>query len=222
MVSRLAASLIVSGLLAGTSLARTADDGVQADITRLEHEWSRIKYQVKDSGAQSAQIQALAEAAAKVVEHYPGRVEPLIWQGVITSSEAGMVGGFSALSYASDARDLFEKAGQIDYHALNGSIPTSLGALYYLVPGFPLGFGNNTKARRYLEEGVAISPDGLDSNFFYGDFLYQQGEYDKAEAVLTHALESPRNAGRAVWDAGRREEIKALLAKVQQELEASR
>jgi len=209
-------------LLGGPQAARAADDGLHTEIIRLEHEWAHIKYQVKDADAQTTQISALAEDAAKLAARYPGSAEPLVWEGVITSSEAGIVGGLSALRYVRQARELLEKAGGIDPRALNGAVPTSLGALYYMVPGFPLSFGDNGKARRYLEEGIAISPDGMDSNFFYGDFLYQQGEYLKAKNVLTHALEAPPNTARPVWDAGRREEVKALLGKVQKELVASK
>ena len=96
------------------------------------------------------------------------------------------------------------------------------GSLYYLVPGFPLGFGDNDKARRYLEQAVAISPDGMDANFFYGDFLFRQGEYDKAKDVLAHALAIPANEDRPIWDAGRRGEIKAMLDKIDQKLASSR
>ncbi|MFZ0693039.1 MAG: tetratricopeptide repeat protein, partial [Alphaproteobacteria bacterium] len=116
------------------------------------------------------------------------------------------------------ARTMFEQAGKIDRKVLDGAVPTSLGSLYYLVPGFPLGFGDDDKARSYLEQGVAMSPDGLDSNFFYGDFLFGQGEYEKAERVLNHALLAPAHPDRPVWDAGRRTEIRALLSKIREKL----
>jgi hypothetical protein len=113
---------------------------------------------------------------------------------------------------------MFEKAGRIDYHAVDSAVPTSLGALYYKVPGFPLSFGDNTTAQHYLEHGVQIRPDGLDANFFYADFLFRVGEYAKAAVVLKHALSVPRDPERPIWDDGRRGEIRALLSQVEEKL----
>ena len=106
----------------------------------------------------------------------------------------------------------------LDAHALGGSALTSLGALYYKVPGFPLGFGDHDKARAYLETAMTMDPDGLDANYFYGDFLMEQGEYARARQVLSHGLAAPSTPERPVWDAGRRNEIRALLAKADEEL----
>ena len=47
-----------------------------------------------------------------------------------------------------------------------------------------------------------LDPNGLDANYFYGDFLIKRGEIDKAKAVLAHALEAPPDPARPVWDAG--------------------
>ena len=50
---------------------------------------------------------------------------------------------------------------------MDGAAYTSLGALYYQVPGWPLGFGDDAAARTMLRKGLAIDPDGIDAN--YGD-----------------------------------------------------
>lgn len=209
------AVLTVAGSLSFGAVAAHASDNaaMDADIQHLEHEWARIVYQVKDTDAQLTQIDALNKEAATIVQKYPTRAEPLIWNGIISSEEAAIASVFTALGWAKDARALFEKAEKIDAKALDGAVPMSLGTLYYRVPGFPVGFGDNDKARRYLEQGLAQNPDGLDSNYFYGDFLLQQGDYTKAKQVLAHGLEAPVTPDRPVWDAGRRAEIKALLAK---------
>lgn len=195
---------------------------MQSELHALELDWAHVTYQLHDTDEQDTQMKALAGRAAAIAEKYPGRAEPLIWEGVIASSEAKYAGAFGALSAARQARDYFEAAGHIDYRALDGSVPTSLGALYYLVPGFPIGFGDNDKARRYLEQGVQISPNGLDANYFYGDFLYRDGDYDKAVSVLEHGLAAPADTERPVWDAGRRAEMQAVLAEAEKHLVASR
>ena len=189
-----------------------------AEIMHIDNEWSRISYQMTNSDEQEKQMKALAAQAAAVAARYPDRAEPLIWEGIIISSEAKYAGGLGALGLAKDARDLFEKAGRIDYRAVDGAVPTSLGALYYKVPGFPLSFGDNARARQYLEDGLKISPNGLDANYFYADFLFEVGEYQKAVTVLKHALTAPPDVERPVWDAGRRAEIRTLLAQVEAKL----
>ncbi|MCP4063088.1 MAG: tetratricopeptide repeat protein, partial [Gammaproteobacteria bacterium] len=81
----------------------------------------------------------------------------------------------------------------------------------YQVPGWPLGFGDDDKARQYLQKALAINPDGMDANFFFGDFLLDQGEPERARSYLQKVLEAPDRAGRDVADAGRREEARNRL-----------
>lgn len=102
-------------------------------------------------------------------EIWPERAEPLVWEGIVLASWAGAKGGLGALKLAKQARDQLLRAEQIDPSALNGSVYTSLGSLYYQVPGWPLGFGDDDKAREYLEKALTMNPDGIDPNFFYGD-----------------------------------------------------
>jgi tetratricopeptide (TPR) repeat protein len=208
------AAFLMSLTLAAAPASASNDAAMDAAVSRVEHEWARIKYEVNDARAQHDQIQALARDAAAVVARYPGRPEPLIWNGIAKSEEAAMSAGFSALSDAKAARQLFEAAYRMNPRALEAGAPASLGVLYYRVPGFPIGFGDKTKARQYLAEAISLAPDGMDANYFYGDFLASQGEYAAAAKALQRALAAPPHPDRPVWDAGRRAEIRILLARV--------
>ncbi|KAB7740010.1 tetratricopeptide repeat protein [Parvibaculum sedimenti] len=188
---------------------------MHADVHRLEAEWARVKYQVKDEGEQLTEIESLKKQADAVVRQYPGQAEPLLWDGIVTSENAALANIFQQLGLAKEARGLFERALAIDPSGLNGAISMSLGVLYYRVPGSPLGFGDDDMARKDLETALAKDPNGLDANYFYGDFLVEQGEYDKARNVLVHALDAPVDKERPVWDAGRREEVRQLIAKAE-------
>jgi Tfp pilus assembly protein PilF len=92
--------------------------------------------------------------------------------------------------------------------------------LYYSVPGWPIGFGDDKKARELLRKGLQVNPNGIDPNYFYGDFLQAQGDWKGATAALEKALAAPARPGREAADQGRRKEATALLTKVRAKLAA--
>ncbi len=207
----------LSLLLAGSALA-SADPAMDARIGELQAGWAHVKYEIKGTDAQLPAMEALATEAKSVTAAYPGKAEPLIWEAIILSSEAGIKGGIGALSLVKEAKAKLETAEKIDPTALDGSVNTSLGSLYYQVPGWPVGFGSDKQAKVYLEKALALNPDGIDPNYFYGDFLFRQGDYAKARDVLNHALAAGPRPGREVADAGRREEINSVLVQLETKL----
>jgi tetratricopeptide (TPR) repeat protein len=184
------------------------------DVKVINDSWAHIAYEVKGSGKQTRALDQLAEQAAALVRRYPNQAEPLVWQGIVVSEQANRANFLHKLGLAKQARDLLAKAYAMDPKAANGGGAMSLGVLYYKVPGSPIGFGDETKARKLLREALAIDPDGLDANYFYGDFLFDQGDKAGAKSYLQKALRAPRNPARPVWDAGRRREVQALLNKI--------
>ncbi|XOV88107.1 MAG: tetratricopeptide repeat protein [Pseudomonadota bacterium] len=187
------------------------------DVEALQSGWARANYQLTGD-EQVAAFEALINQAESAVAAHPDDAAVLIWQGIIQSTYAGKAGGLGALKWVKAARASLEQAMKIDDKALDGSAYTSLGALYYQVPGWPVAFGSDKKARELLEQAVNMNPDGIDSNYFYGDFLVDQAEYAKARDVLTRALNAAPRPGRELADMGRRKEIQALLDTVQQKL----
>lgn len=191
----------------------TMAGSVEADLARVQQRWAEIQYQLPGKEKAKA-FEALAKDAEGFVATYPDRAEPRIWQAIVLSTWAGEKGGLGALGLVKDARRQLEKALEIDDTALEGSAYTSLGSLYYQVPGWPLGFGDDDKARRYLQKALAINPDGIDPNFFFGDYLLEQGEKARARQYLERALAAPDRSGREVADQGRRREIRERLARL--------
>ena len=204
----LAATLLAFG-------ASAQSETLETGLADVQSGWATANYQTKAGDAKVAAFEALSKRAAALVNEYPGRAEPLVWQGIVLSTYAGAKGGLGALGLAKQSRAALEAALKIDPDALQGSAYTSLGTLYYKVPGFPLGFGDKKKARQYLEHALALNPDGIDANYFYGEFLFEQDEYGPALAHLKKALAAPARPGRAAADEGRRNEIRDLLATVQ-------
>jgi len=177
----------------------------------LQQQWAIAKYQT-DKTERAKAFEALAKQAREIERQQPDNAEVLVWVAIILSTYAGEKGGPGALGLVKDAKALLEKAEAIDPNVLNGSIYTSLGSLYYQVPGWPLSFGDYDKARAYLEKSLLIDPDGIDSNYFYGDFMLRDGKYQQAANVLKKALAAAPRPGRPIADAGRKEEIRAALA----------
>jgi len=201
-------------LLSNTLQAATLAD----NIRDLQAEWARIKYQASES-EQEKLYEALAAKASAVSARYPGKAEPLVWEGIILSTWAGAKGGLGALSLAKESRNKLEAAIAIDPAALQGSAYTSLGTLYFKVPGWPIGFGDTEKAEELLKHALEINPDGIDPNFFYGEFLLEEDRYAESVAVLSHALQAAPRPDRPLADAGRKAEIQDTLDKVRKHLE---
>lgn len=187
-----------------------ADGSVAEGIEHLQRRWAEIHYTLPPD-AQATALEALAAEADRRVEAHPGAAGLRIWAGIVRSTQAGASGGLDALSLVKNARRDLERALALDPMALDGSAYTSLGALYYQVPGWPLAFGDEDKAERYLKRALSIDPDGLDSLYFWGDYLHEQGRDAEARQALQRALQAPPRPGRERADAGRREEVRALL-----------
>ena len=197
---------------------KAAESDLNAAILQIALDWERTKFEVDDKTLQETQMAALEQRAEAVAQKYQNRPEAAIWLGIIISEQASMASEngspFKALGLARRARDLLEPIANAYPAALDAGASTSLGVLYYRVPGFPIGFGDKSKARQLLEEAVKYAPDGLDANYFYGDFLFEQHEYPTAERVFKHALSLPAHPERPIWDKSRRLVMQEDLAKI--------
>lgn len=183
-------------------------------LAELQQRWAEIKYKTPQ-GEQEAAFSRLGEHAEQLVGRYPDAAELHIWTGIIRSSEAGVKGGLGALGLVKQAKKEFETALTLDPLALDGSAYTSLGALYYQVPGWPIGFGDEENAEWHLQRALAINPEGIDSLYFWGDYLHDQGRDAEARQVLEDALRASQREGRELADNGRRGEIRQLLSEIE-------
>lgn len=212
--------LVVGGLVLAfaTQSALALDADGDQELVRLQERWAQINYQLPEARREAAFAQ-LAEQAEAVVRRDPGAAELKAWEGIILSTWAGAKGGLGALGLAKKARTAFEQSLAIDPTVLKGSAYTSLATLYYQVPGWPIGFGDKDKAAEMFGQALSLNPDGLDTNYFYADFLFREGRYREAKAAAEKALAAPARPGRALADAGRREEARRLLERVAEKLE---
>jgi len=203
------------GLLSLPSFASEPDNPAVAEFfTELQQRWAEIKYSLPQD-QQGQAFRQLGDHAEQLVERHPEAAELHIWAGIIRSTEAGVDGGLGALALVKEAKKEFETALELNPLALEGSAYTSLGALYYQVPGWPIGFGDEAKAEWHLQRALAINPEGIDSLYFWGDYLHEQGRDAEARQALENALLAPPREGRELADSGRRGEIRQLLAELE-------
>ncbi len=196
--------------------AHAADDPrMQTELDALSRGWAHVNYEIRDMHAEAAEAQALEARAGALAAQYPDRAEPLAWQALIMLCEADARHDLRSLELARGARRLLERAARIDPNALGaGAIYANLGALYAQVPSFPIGFGDLDKARAYFAKALAANPTGLDTNYFYADYLNRQGRRAEAMQALDRALAAPARPGRELADRGRKWEASELLAKI--------
>lgn len=194
-----------------------ATEHLDASIVQLQHGWAQANYQTP-LNAQEAAFRILAEKAAATTASSPDKAEAMIWEAIILSGYAKAKGGLGALKLLDRARELLISAAAMNSHALQGSAYTSLGSLYYKVPRWPISFRDKDKAREYLEKALQINPAGIDPNYFYADFLLEEGDYAKSIQFFEKALAAPARAGREDADKGRRIEIREGLAKAKQKI----
>jgi cytochrome c-type biogenesis protein CcmH/NrfG len=192
-------------------LVLTASVSHAATIDELQADWDVANFQLAGN-EQRASFEQLIVAADAYTDTNPTDANGWVWSGIIKSSFAGIKGGLGALSLAKQARADFERSLELDASAMGGSALTSLGTLYANVPSWPLGFGDDKQAEKLLLQGLALDPAGIDSNFFYAQYLREEGRDAEARKYYEAALQAPPRTGRAIADAGRQMELRAAMA----------
>lgn len=209
-MKRLLSAIILS--VSALTFSATADT-----LLDVQRDWAHVNYDLTGDEQEKA-FNVLLHKAEEWVKKQPDSAEAHIWLGITQSSFAGVKGGIGALSLAKKAKKNFEQALRLDENALSGSAMVSLGVLYHKVPGWPLGFGDDDKAKDLILAGLKQSPDGIDSNYFAAEFFYDNKQYDKALSHLQIAQTATPRADRPLADKGRQLEIATLKQRVEAKL----
>lgn len=208
-ITTIPVALLCSTLLAASAFA--GDASFDQALLSIQQEWARANYSSAGKDDRRKAFDALVEHSAALAERYPNEVEAIAWDGIILSTYAGEVSVLSAMKFAKAARERLHQAETMNESALSGGIYASLGALYSKVPGGFMGFGDDSLAEGYFKKALAIDAMNIDSNYFYGEFLLDQGKPGDALVYLTRAVAAPAVGSRPVFDAGRRAEARALI-----------
>jgi tetratricopeptide (TPR) repeat protein len=197
-----------------STAAYAGDDGALA----IENRWAEIRYVLKDKQARLDSARELVPQSKAFLEQHANSPAALTWHALAILLEAEIRGDISALGIAKEAKALLEQAAKNDAAPEDVNIHTTLGALYNEVPGWPIGFGDDAKARTEFAKALAIEPDGMEANYFYGDYLVQKGKYRDALPYLEKALAVPPRPGHERADSGRHGEVEEALALARKKL----
>ncbi|MDB2331051.1 hypothetical protein N9V74_05000 [Alteromonas sp.] len=203
-------TMSVASLLFLFSAIAYADEG----LLPIQHKWAEINYSDANSEQKVEALLALASDVENRINANPQSANEYTWLGIIQSTTAGAEGGIGALKYAKAAKKSFEKAMSIDESVLHGSAMVSLGVLYHKVPGWPIGFGSDKKAKALITKGLSLDEDGIDPNYFYAEFLFDEREYAQALVYLEKAETAAPRPDRPLADKGRHAEIQQLKSKL--------
>ena len=201
----------------GEQSAKGEGAGAQQTVRQLRDEWAHIKYGMP-KGEQLPAFEQLIKKAEQLSQEHPNDAAIALWHGTILSTYASTKGGMGALPYVKEARTFLEKSISINPNLDMGLAHGVLGAIYYRVPGWPVAFGDKDKAKKYLETALQIGPQSIDNNYYYGDFLRDQGEYAQAKKFLLTAQSIAPRKDRIAADKGRLTEIEEALRKVEDKL----
>ncbi len=202
---------VVLLLLSTQCLAESLKDSLK----NIEAEWASIYYSTPKRKQGPAYVQ-LIDKTENLARQYPNAAEPIFWQAVLKATYADQQDAFSALGAIHEARDLLIKAIKINPETMNGSAYVTLGTLYYRVPKWPISFGDDNAAKQMLEAALKINPDGIDANYFYGEFLLLHNKLNDAAIYFERATAAPARTEQLYADNQLKAEARLALKNAQE------
>jgi hypothetical protein len=204
-------NLLLASLLFLSTAASA--DSLKDTLNRVEAEWAKIYYSLPKA-AKSGAYAKLLEETANASRQYPKDMGLIFWQAVVKASHADHQDPVSALQSVHEVRSLLTKVITVDPKTVDGSAYVVLGTLYHKVPAWPVAFGDDIEAEKMLKMALTISPNGIDSNFYYGEFLIDKGQDKVAEAYFERASSAPIRPEQIFADSQLQNEAKQVLSKL--------
>ncbi|GFO73904.1 hypothetical protein BPLS_P0244 [Bathymodiolus platifrons methanotrophic gill symbiont] len=186
-------------------------DSMQESVSKIEATWADTSETEASSDRKNIFLQ-LAEDITSVVRDFPSQAEPLILKSAILLTMAEDASSFVALGLVKQAKELLAKAIDINPEARDGSALVTMGVLYYKVPGWPVAFGDDNEAETYLLKALQVNPDGVASNYFYAEFLLEQGKNEQALSYLNKAIDAKIDPANTSFKIKVRQKAKAQAA----------
>lgn len=188
-------------------------DSLSDSLNGIETEWASVYYGLPKAKQQTA-YPVLLDKIQQLAIHYPNDANVIYWQALIKASYANHQNPLAALQAVHEVRDLLTKAIAINPQVMHGAAYIVLGTLYDKVPSWPVGFGNDDTAKTLLETALKINPNGIVSNYFYGEFLLTHDDVPAAERYFKLALAAPIRAEQPYADQQMKLKVQRALTKM--------
>lgn len=191
-----------------------------SEINYIESQWAKIYYD--KGGDKTTGYLALLKKIQSLANTYPQAVEPMIWKAIIISTKAEFESPFTVLGSIDSAKEILENAIKKQPTALDGAAFIILGTLYHMTPGWPVSFGDGSKAEALLKKGLVINPQSIDANYFYADYLLSENKLEEAQKYLKRALTVPNRPQQQYADNQLKKEALAALKNTEERRLSSR
>ncbi len=200
----------------------TSSQTLSSEINTIESQWAQLYY-AENNSAQKVGYPKLLKKTGNLLKKHPKNAELMIWHAILTSTNAAYQGAFTALNSVNIAKKQLELAIKTKPYALEGAAYVALGTLYHMLPGWPISFGDEYKAEKLLKTALKINPQGIDSNYFYADYLLSQDDYIRANQYFNRALNAPTRPEQQFADQQlKKEALSALHLAKQRKLESGK
>lgn len=181
---------LLCALTVCSTLASTAALAGNAPLQQVQKKWAECQYSTPDGDEKEQCFHRAIAKTSIYLDREPGNPELTVWLAINKASLAGAQGGLGALSLAKEAKSLLEGVIATSPQTLDGSAYTSLGSLYYKVPGWPIGFGDDDKAEEMLKKSVRDQSKRHRSELFLWRLPCRRRSRQRSESVF-----DSRNAG---------------------------
>ena len=211
-------NLFILIALALTSTLSIAEPTLPDTVKEMRIELDRINFDLKDKSAKIKRLDEVLPHSEALAEANNNDAGFQMMAGFYNAQYAGYKGGIGALKYAKASRKYLEQSVKLDPTIYGASAHAVLGTLYAQVPGWPVGFGDKKKALNNYQAALRFSPDGLDSNFTYAQYLFSQKKYKDAKRYLEKAALAPPRPDRPKADEDVSKQISKGLKEIEQRL----
>lgn len=212
------AFLLLAFAITHHAIANSESRALPNTVSEMRTELDVVNFDIQDNKGRIERLKVLlphAESLAKKNKDNPGFQ---MMAGFYNAQYAGYTGGVGALKYAKAARKYLEKSTELDPSIYGASAHSVLGTIYYQVPGWPIGFGDKKKAVKNYQAALQLSPDGMDSNFTYGEYLFAQKKYAEARTYFEKAKLAPPRKDRPKADVYAHETLQKYIVEIEKRL----
>ena len=207
--------LVLSVFLSVASVGNSVH--AEQQISGIQQEWDQT-YFTLDNKPRKKALRKLIEKTEAMRKQQPQNAGLYIWEAIIRASYNEAAGGLGGLRQARAAKSLLETSIELDPNALDGLAYTELGALYYRVPGWPVSFGDNDKAKELLLKGLSFEKTDLEAFYLLGHFYIDEENWPAAIDTLEKGLRLPEQPDRPAFEQIRRNEMQLLLNEAKEQL----